>query len=1539
MKHLLFWVVFLQIQLGWSQCITIQPINAAICQNDNVTSAFSVTATGTSLTYQWQIADITGVVWSPLSNNANYSGVSTNTLSVTGLSGTAQTLSYRCVVSENNVVCSTSTAANLLIKPKPVLSFSGSTSICSGLVTNVNLTNSLGNASASFSWSRASVSGVSPNTGSGNTAVIGETLNNTTNTNKTVNYSATTTTDGCGSNPISVSMEVKAKPSISNFTTPFSICSGDNYNSFNAAVGSNIVPSGTTYTWFNPSSTVSGTTAGNALSTFSQGNLSHSQSTNQTANFSVVPTANGCPGNSFTLAIEVKPKAIISNFTTAFSICTGDAFNTFNAAVGSNVVPSGTTYTWINPTSSVSGTTSGTNASNFSQGVLSHALSSNQNINYSITPTSNGCTGNAFTVSIQVKPEALISNFTTAFGICTGDAFNTFNAAVGSNVVPSGTTYTWSNPSSTVSGTTAGNNANNFSQGTLSHSLNTNQNVNFSITPTSNGCIGNAFSVSIQVKPRPSITNKISSLCSAQLATISPTNGNGDLVPSNTLYSWSSPSSSNLNGMSNGTNQSNFTQTLTNTSGANQSITYLVTPSAAGCTGNGFSITLTIFNEPTPNISANTTICQGSSTQLFADGGANYVWTPSTAMNFPYINNPTVSPNSSTTYQVEVIGANGCSTFRNITISVSNSPSIANSPSMTSICSEQSFVFSPTVASGTTYTWSRENNGAYSSSPSSGTGIINQPLYNELNFPTSVNYQIQLTNSNGCTNNINYSVTVHPKPQLTNTINFPTALCSQETFSFSPTFQPSGTFFWSRNTPTNISSTSATSGTSNLNNHSFINNSANDINILYQLTLISSAACTTTQSLPIIIHPNVVINNNQTTNESICSGTIWNYFPSISNNLNNATIQWNLNLATGLLSDGSSQGQGNILTQFENSGNTTLQATAIFTGNANGCSSLPVSVNIAVLPLPNITHTIPNSLCSDNALNATISSNIGNSNTSYTWTFTPQGNVNLNSGSVNGTTPSIAQTWNNPTNTTSAILYSITPTSLQGCEGNTLQGLLSILPKPTLNNLALNPQICSGETFEYMPSWANTSTIYNWTRTLAVGLTSTSANSGTTSINQIITNNNFASAVASFTISAQLQGCTASYPLNLTILPTPSDYNELPITFCPDTDWNIQLNNWNDNQYNIEWSPAALFSNPNSSNTNFIGTSSITATVTATNNLGCSKTQNVDLQILSSPNSDFSLNEETCAGDNLNVTAMNPNYADYTWLDGTTLINSSLSNPAILADSSNSITLTVQDENGCFSSSTQNYIVHPNPTNTIQGGSVFCANSSLVPFSTYQDENLTYHWSIDNGYVAGGQGYSTMYANMATGNGGNIYLTTENEWGCTMEASLSFEFSGEADSTANLLLLGANTLAHPIDSYDLYRWGKTSISSLIETSEAINVQYYNYGSIDVSSYYYWVETTNMEGCVTRSYWNAPIIANDITDSNMDLLSIFPNPVQHTLHLKGENIKDIKIFDMTGNLIEILPKATTINVSTWANGMYILQVTTQQKTNTLKFLKI
>ncbi len=77
--------------------ITINPVDVTTCAGNTVN--FTTTATGTSLTHQWQLSTDGGANYNNLANGAPYAGVTTPTLTVTGVTAGLSGYRYRCVVS------------------------------------------------------------------------------------------------------------------------------------------------------------------------------------------------------------------------------------------------------------------------------------------------------------------------------------------------------------------------------------------------------------------------------------------------------------------------------------------------------------------------------------------------------------------------------------------------------------------------------------------------------------------------------------------------------------------------------------------------------------------------------------------------------------------------------------------------------------------------------------------------------------------------------------------------------------------------------------------------------------------------------------------------------------------------------------------------------------------------------------------------------------------------------------------------------------------------------------------------------------------------------------------------------------------------------------------------------------------------------------------------------------------------------------------------------------------------------------------------
>jgi uncharacterized repeat protein (TIGR01451 family) len=121
-----------------SPAITGQPANASICAGSN--TSFTVTASGTGLTYQWQVNTGSGFV--NVVNGAPYSGATTATLSVTGATPGMNGYTYQCIVTGNCPAGSTATSnsALLTVNPLPVPALSGPAPVCVNSTGNVYTT-------------------------------------------------------------------------------------------------------------------------------------------------------------------------------------------------------------------------------------------------------------------------------------------------------------------------------------------------------------------------------------------------------------------------------------------------------------------------------------------------------------------------------------------------------------------------------------------------------------------------------------------------------------------------------------------------------------------------------------------------------------------------------------------------------------------------------------------------------------------------------------------------------------------------------------------------------------------------------------------------------------------------------------------------------------------------------------------------------------------------------------------------------------------------------------------------------------------------------------------------------------------------------------------------------------------------------------------------------------------------------------------------------------------------------------------------------
>ena len=116
--------------------VIVPPSNATVCAGNNTT--FSVTATGTGLTYQWQ--EDSGSGFGNIANGGVYSGATTANLTLTGVTAGMTGNDYRVVIT-GTCAPTTSAAGILTVNTLPVVTVNPvDATVCEGLGTSFGVT-------------------------------------------------------------------------------------------------------------------------------------------------------------------------------------------------------------------------------------------------------------------------------------------------------------------------------------------------------------------------------------------------------------------------------------------------------------------------------------------------------------------------------------------------------------------------------------------------------------------------------------------------------------------------------------------------------------------------------------------------------------------------------------------------------------------------------------------------------------------------------------------------------------------------------------------------------------------------------------------------------------------------------------------------------------------------------------------------------------------------------------------------------------------------------------------------------------------------------------------------------------------------------------------------------------------------------------------------------------------------------------------------------------------------------------------------------
>ncbi|MGQ3085779.1 GEVED domain-containing protein [Flavobacterium sp.] len=356
--------------------ITVNPVSETVTPGS--AAAFGVIATGTGLTYQWQVSSNGGGLYTNVTNGGVYDGATTATLLIDNANGLNGYI-YRAVVSGASPCTSaTSTGATLSISDIGITSHPASVTICDSGAGTASFAVATTGSNLTFEWQQ--------NTGSAWTALANGTvggvtysgadtntlsLSGLTAANTTWRYRAFVQDGGANATSNEATLTVNSAPAIGQQPENQTVCSSGSAVNFTVAAGgtgltyqwqyattsggtytnvANAAPAGVTYSGATSATLAVTTTASTPVATYYyrvvvSGTAPCSAATSSFATLSInAPAITAAPTN----------KTVVKNNATAFTVATSAPSPTyqwqFSTTAGgtyanvSDSTPTGATY-------------------------------------------------------------------------------------------------------------------------------------------------------------------------------------------------------------------------------------------------------------------------------------------------------------------------------------------------------------------------------------------------------------------------------------------------------------------------------------------------------------------------------------------------------------------------------------------------------------------------------------------------------------------------------------------------------------------------------------------------------------------------------------------------------------------------------------------------------------------------------------------------------------------------------------------------------------------------------------------------------------------------------------------------------------------------------------------------------------------------------------------------------------------------------------------------------------------------------------------
>ena len=1029
----------------------------------------------------------TGVTWTT-SGSGSFSNA--NIVNPTYTYSTAEKSAGQVLLTATttgSVCTAASSTLKVTFAPTPVMTAVTPPAICSGSATNITLSSSP--AATSYSWTRASVTGITPATSSGTANPIVETLTNSNASVTTVIYSVTPTLGTCSGNVMNITQNINPAPvpSVTISATATTICPGTNITFTPTPTNGGASPF---YQW-QKNGTAIGGASNSTYSTTTAANgdvFSVALTSNATC---ATPATVTSPGVTITVNPTLIPSVVIS--ATATTICTGTNVTFTPTPTNGGTSPF---YQWQKNGTAIGGASNSTYSTTAAAtgDVFSVVLTSNAPC---VSPTTATSPGVTMTVNPTVIPSVAIS--ATATTICAGTAV-TFTATPSNG----GTTpaYQWSKNAATIAGAT---------NSTYVTSTVSNGDV-FSVVLTSNAACASpttATSAAINMTVNPTVTPSVSitatatTICPGASVSFSASSVNGGTSP---FYQWQKNGTA-IGGASTSTY---VTSTISNSDVFTATVTSNATcASPITVTSTGITMTVNPTLIPSVTIAASaTTVCPGTNitfTPTPTNGGASpfYQWQKNGtaiggASNSTYSTTAAVDGDI---FSVVLTSNAACAspitaTSPGVTITVTPTviPAIAISATATTICTGTAVTFTATPTNGgatPAYQWKK--NAVAISGATNSTYVTSSVANGDV-------FRVALTSNAACaspTTATSAAITMTVNPILVPSVTIAasaTTICPGTNITFTPTPTNGGTspfYQWQKNG-------TAIAGASN---STYSTTTAADGDV-FSVVLTSNATCATpitatstgvTITVNPVLVPSVVINASATT---ICTGTNVTFTPTPTNGGASPFYQWQKN--------GTAIGGASNSTYSTTTAVTGDVFSVVLTSNAT-CASpttatspgVTMTVNSTLVPAVAITATAT-TICTGTAVTYTATPTNGGTTPAYQW----KKNAVVITGATNSTY--VTSTISN------GDIFTVVLTSNAGCASPTTATSTGITMTvnpvlvPSVTITASATTICPGTNITFTPTPINggASPFYQWQKNgTAIAGASNSTYSTTTAAN------------------------------------------------------------------------------------------------------------------------------------------------------------------------------------------------------------------------------------------------------------------------------------------------------------------------------------------------------------------------------------------------------------------------------------------------------